>query len=138
MEPINRRTFITGVCAALAVGASSALPAAATSAVKKLSGGRLSVKLSAVPELAKVGGVVSIGQVKGTPTALARTSATKYIAYSLSCPHQGVTVTQEGNGWKCSAHGSEFDGKGGLVLGPATSGLRSIPVKVTKGQAVIG
>ena len=138
MEPINRRTFLTGVCAALAVGATGALPAAANTAVKKLSGGRLSVKLSAVPELAKVGGAVSIGQVKGVPTGIARTSASKYVAFSLSCPHQGVAVTKDGNGWKCSAHGSEFDSKGGLLLGPATTGLRSIPVKVTRGQAVVG
>ena len=138
MEPINRRTFLTGVCAALAVGATGAFPAAATSAVKNLSGGRLSVKLSAVPELAKVGGAVSIGQVKGTPVAIARTSATKYVAFSLSCPHQGATVAKAGKGWTCPAHGSQFDATGGLVLGPATSGLRSIPIKVSGGTAVVG
>ena len=137
-EEMNRRTFLTGVCAALAVGVTGALPAAANSAVKKLSGGRLSVRLSAVPELAKVGGAVSIGSVKGVPTAIARISATKYTAFSLACPHQGVTVTRDTAGWRCSAHGSEFDPAGGLVMGPATSSLRSIPIKVKAGVATVG
>jgi Rieske Fe-S protein len=137
MEPISRRSFIAGVCAVVALGGSE-LPAAANVAVKKLPGGRLSVDLKAVPALAKVGGAAKIGSVKGVPVALARTGTSKYIAFNLLCPHQGVTVTQNEKGWVCNAHGSEFKADGDLVLGPATTGLARIPVKISKGLAIIG
>ena len=43
------------------------------------------------------------------------TGPASYIAFSLSCPHQGVKLTQEANGWVCDAHGSEFEADGDLV-----------------------
>jgi Rieske Fe-S protein len=137
MEPISRRSFIAGVCAVVALSGSE-LPAAANTAVKKLPGGRISVNLKAVPALAKVGGAAKIGSVKGVPVAIARTGTSKYIAFNLLCPHQGVTVTQNEKGWVCNAHGSEFEADGDLVLGPATSGLVRVPMKISKGLATIG
>ena len=137
MEPISRRSFIAGVCAVVALGGSE-VPAAANTAVKKLPGGRLSVNLKAVPALAKVGGATRIGSVKGVPVAIARTGASKYIAFNLLCPHQGVTVTRNENGWVCKAHLSEFEPDGDLVLGPATTGLARVPMKVSKNVATIG
>jgi Rieske Fe-S protein len=137
MEPISRRSFIAGVCAVVALGGSE-VPAAANVAVKKLSGGRLSVNLKAVPALAKIGGATRIGSVKGVPVAIARTGTSKYIAFNLLCPHQGVTVTRNESGWVCSAHLSEFEPDGDLVLGPATTGLVRVPMKIVKGLATIG
>jgi Rieske Fe-S protein len=137
MEPISRRSFIAGVCAVIALGGSE-VPAAANAAVKKLPGGRLSVNLKAVPALAKVGGAAKIGSVKGVPVAIARTGTSKYIAFNLLCPHQGVTVTQSEKGWVCSAHGSEFEADGDLVLGPATTGLTKVPMKISRNVATIG
>ena len=137
MEPISRRSFMAGVCAVVALGAGE-VPAAANTAVKKLPGGRISVNLKAMPALAKVGGATRIGSVKGVPVAIARTGASKYIAFNLACPHQGVTVTRNESGWVCNAHGSEFEPDGDLVLGPATTGLARVPVKISKGLAIIG
>ena len=137
MEPISRRSFIAGVCAVVALGGTE-LPAAANTAVKKLPGGRVSVNLKAVPALAKVGGAAKIGSVKGVPVAIARTGTSNYIAFNLLCPHQKVTVTQNEKGWVCNAHGSEFEADGDLVLGPATSGLARVPMKISKGLATIG
>jgi Rieske Fe-S protein len=137
MEPISRRTLFTGACAILAIGGAE-VPAAANAAVKKLSGGRLSVDLNAVPALAKVGGATRIGTVKGVPVAIARTGTSKYIAFNLKCPHQGITVTRNENGWVCSAHLSEFEPDGDLVLGPATTGLARVPIKVSRGVATLG
>ena len=137
MEPISRRSFMAGVCAVVALGAGE-VPAAANTAVKKLPGGRISVNLKAVPALAKVGGATRIGSVKGVPVAIARTGTSKYIAFNLACPHQGVTVTRNESGWVCNAHGSEFEPDGDLVLGPATTGLARVPMKISKGLAIIG
>jgi Rieske Fe-S protein len=137
VEPISRRSFIAGVCAVVALGGTE-LPAAANTAVKKLPGGRVSVNLKAVPALAKVGGAAKIGSVKGVPVAIARTGTSNYIAFNLLCPHQKVTVTQNEKGWVCNAHGSEFEADGDLVLGPATTGLARVPIKVLKNVATIG
>ncbi len=137
MEPISRRSFIAGVCAVVALSGSE-LPAAANTAVKKLPGGRISVNLKAVPALAKVGGAAKIGSVKGVPVAIARTGTSKYIAFNLLCPHQGVPVVRNESGWICNAHSSEFEADGDLVLGPATTGLARVPMKVSKNVATIG
>jgi len=128
---------MAGVCAVVALGAGE-VPAAANTAVKKLPGGRISVNLKAMPALAKVGGATRIGSVKGVPVAIARTGTSKYIAFNLACPHQGVTVTRNESGWVCNAHGSEFEPDGDLVLGPATTGLARVPMKISKGVATIG
>jgi Rieske Fe-S protein len=137
MEPISRRSLFAGICAVVAL-AGSEIPAAANAVVKKLPGGRISVNLKAVPALAKVGGATRVGSVKGVPVAIARTGTSKYIAFNLLCPHQGVTVVRNENGWICNAHSSEFEADGDLVLGPATTGLARVPMKISKGVATIG
>ena len=60
------------------------------------------------------------------------------VAFSLKCPHQGVTVSRDEKGWVCSAHLSEFEADGGLLLGPATKRLTRVPIKVTRGIAAVG
>jgi Rieske Fe-S protein len=137
MEPISRRSLFVGACAVLALGGTE-IPATANAAVKKLPGGRLSVDLKAVPALANVGGATRIGSLKGVPVAIARTGTTKYIAFSLKCPHQGITVTRNENGWVCKSHLSEFEPDGELVLGPATTRLKRVPLKVSRGIATLG
>lgn len=137
MEPISRRTLLTGACAILALGAAP-IPAVANNQIKKLSDGRVSVQVRSVPGLSKIGGVVSIGDVKGRPVALARTGASTYMAFSLLCPHQGVTVVRDAKGWNCPAHGSQFEVNGKLVLGPATTNLPRVPAKLSRGLVVVG
>ena len=138
MEPVSRRSVLSGACALFALSGIGALPAAANDAVKKIANGRLSVQLKKVPELSKVGGSVNIGYVKGSPVAITRTGASSYVAFSLSCPHQGAIVEREGSGWICEAHGSQFKLNGDLVMGPATTRLARIPIKVSRGIATIG
>lgn len=135
---INRRALLSGACALLALGGLGTFPASASAEIRKLGNGRISVKLKSIPELSTVGGSVGIGNVKGKPVAITRTGASSYIAFSLSCPHQGVKVSWEENGWVCDAHGSEFEADGDLVLGPATTRLPRVPMKISKGVATIG
>jgi len=138
MHPISRRSFLAGSCGLLMLNGVQGLPASANSAVKKLSNGRLSVQLGKIPALANVGGSVRIGIIKGQPVAISRTGDATYIAFSLTCPHQNVPVTKVETGWRCEAHGSEFEPDGDLVLGPATTRLKRIPIKVTRNTAVVG
>ena len=135
---INRRALLSGACALLAITGLGALPASANSGIRKLGNGRVSVNLKSIPELSKVGGSVGIGNVKGKPVAITRTGTSSYIAFSLSCPHQGVKLTQAATGWVCDAHGSEFEADGDLVLGPATTRLPRVPMKVSNGTATVG
>jgi len=79
-----------------------------------------------------------IGSIKGVPVGIARVGTNKYTAFNLRCPHQGITVTKTETGWMCPAHNSEFEGDGDLVLGPATTGLARVPIKVSRGVATIG
>lgn len=137
MQPITRRSLLVGACAIASLGL-TALPAAADSTIKRLPNGRVSVEVQSIPELAKVGGAVSLGNVKGQPVGLARTGPSTYRAFSLRCPHQGVTVNRDASGWICRAHGSEFTADGGLVRGPAKSGLAKVRSRMKQGQVIVG
>lgn len=135
---INRRALLSGACALLVLSGLGALPASANTGIRRLGNGRVSVKLKSLPELSKIGGSVGIGNVKGKPVAITRTGNSSYVAFSLSCPHQGVKLSWEENGWICDAHGSEFKADGELVLGPATTRLPRVPMKIAKGVATVG
>ena len=137
MESISRRSLFAGVCAVVALGGSE-VPAAANAAVKKLPNGKLSVTLKNLPALSAVGGAMRIGSIKGVPIAIARVGTNKYTAFNLRCPHQGITVSRTESGWMCNAHNSEFEADGDLVLGPATTGLTKVAIKVSRGIATIG
>lgn len=134
---VSRRTMLAATCGLLLLGIGTAPPAAASSAVKKLPDGRLAVRVARVPELARVGGAVSVGNAKGVPVAVVRTS-NGYRAISLRCPHQGVTVTRDATGWICPAHGSEFAPNGALELGPATTALSPVASTFNRGTLVVG
>jgi Rieske Fe-S protein len=135
---INRRALLSGACALLVLTGLGALPASANTGIRRLGNGRVSVKLKSLPELSRIGGSVGIGNVKGKPVAITRTGNSSYVAFSLSCPHQGVKLSWEENGWICDAHGSEFKADGELVLGPATTRLPRVPMKIAKGVATVG
>jgi Rieske Fe-S protein len=96
------------------------------------------VKLKDLPELANVGGAVKIGSIKGVPVAISRTATNKYVALNLLCPHQQYPVERNEQGWVCKSHGSEFESDGDLVIGPATSRLKRVAIKVSRGVATIG
>ncbi len=135
---MNRRALLSGACALIALSGLAAFPTSASAEIRKLGNGRISVKLKSIPELAEVGGSVGVGNVKGKPVAITRTGTSTYIAFSLNCPHQGVKVSRDENGWICDAHGSKFEADGDLVLGPATTRLPRVPMTISKGVATIG
>lgn len=137
MENLTRRSVIQGACALFAASFVG-LPEAANASVKRIANGRLSVRVKLIPELSEIGGAVQIGNFKGKPAGLARTGTDTYVAFSLACPHQGVTVERSDKGWVCPAHMSEFESDGDLVLGPATRRLPRIPSRFSNGRVIVG
>ena len=137
MADLTRRGFLAGVCTLAAAGA-LAPPAAASGAITRLPDGRLAVTVRQVPQLSRPGGAVRIGAIDGTPVAVARTGARTYVAFSLACPHQGVTVRGGTQGWTCPAHGSTFEADGELVMGPATRNLARVRSRLAKGVLTVG
>jgi Rieske Fe-S protein len=115
---INRRHFLCGAMLT-ALGASTAMSADAasgksTKGIKRLSDGSVEVTPASIKALGKVGGVALIGDVKGAPVALVRSSAKRYVALDLRCTHAGVAVKPASGGFYCEpqkgGHGSAFNG----------------------------
>lgn len=52
-----------------------------------------------------------------------------YQAYSLVCTHLGCTVEEDGEGFNCPCHGSQFDHRGSVKKGPATKDLIVLTVE---------
>lgn len=71
------------------------------------------------------------------PIYVYRFSDKEYAALYLQCTHQGNEVNAYGDKLVCSAHGSEYDNKGSVTLGPATEPLRSFPVQIENQNILI-
>jgi Rieske Fe-S protein len=137
MSDVTRRGFLAGICTLAAAGV-LAPPAAAAGGISRLPDGRLAVNVRQVPQLSRPGGAVRIGVIDGKPVGVARTGARTYVAFSLACPHQGVTVRGGSQGWTCPAHGSTFEADGRLEMGPATRGLTRVPSTLARGVLIVG
>jgi Rieske Fe-S protein len=55
-------------------------------------------------------------------------SSGTYLAYSLSCTHQGCVVSKSGSGWRCGCHGATFSATGAHTGGPGNGDLQSYQV----------
>lgn len=137
----TRREVLVGTCGVAALGLGAALfspEALAADGITRKRNGTVAVDTTKAPGLAKVGGVVNLGVVKGVPTAVVRTSSRGYEALNLRCTHAGVTVEQGSGGWVCPAHGSQFTTDGAVTRGPARSHLGTVPTKVKGTTLIIG
>ncbi len=93
--------------------------------------GEVTIRLADFPALATVGGIAKVRN--SPPVAMTRTS-TGLIAFSMSCTHQGTTVTINTDGTIfCSNHGAEFNSQGIRTGGQRTSNLVRLPVVVDAG-----
>ena len=55
-------------------------------------------------------------------------AAGKFLAFSLSCSHQGCVVNPEGAGFKCPCHSTTFSATGAHIQGPGSKALQCYPV----------
>lgn len=137
----SRRAFLVGACGLLAAGLGAALltdDAQAATGIKRRANGQVDVTVAKVPALAKVGGAVLLGNVKGVPTAVVRTGQSTYQALNLRCTHQGVPVTLQSGQWSCPAHGSAFALNGSVTGGPARTSLATVKSALNKGVLTVG
>ncbi len=64
------------------------------------------------------------------PICIYRFSEEQYSALWMKCAHQGAELLASGDTLQCPAHGSEYNNKGQVTNGPASTNLRSFPVTV--------
>lgn len=137
----TRRDFLKTVCGAAALTLSPVLladTAVAADGIRRKANGQVVVTVAKVPGLAKVGGTVNLGTVKGVPVAVVRTGRRTYRALDLRCTHQGVTVGTSGTAWVCPAHGSRYAGDGTVTGGPAQRSLSSVRSSLADGRLTVG
>ena len=137
----TRRDFLLSACGIAALGLTPALlanEAMAADGIVRKPNGQVVVTVRKVPGLAKVGGSVNLGTVKGRPVAVVRTSTSTYVALSLTCPHLGVTVARSGSDWRCPAHGSQFTADGTFIAGPAEGPLLKVPTTFNGKTLTVG
>jgi Rieske Fe-S protein len=100
----------------------------------------LLVNLASWPALANVGGVAgSVGNVNGGPVAVARTSQTSFLAFSMRCPHAGTTINVvNGTSFRCPNHGAQFDNQGIWQQSPQRAeNLQRLTVTFTPGASTL-
>lgn len=82
----------------------------------------LTLKVSDYPALANIGGVAYV-DASGNPLAIVRVDTNTFDVVSRICPHQGGTVSSNGNGFTCPNHGARFSDSGTWEGGQPTSNL---------------
>jgi cytochrome b6-f complex iron-sulfur subunit len=80
--------------------------------------------------LAENSALTSTGSSKIVQNILIINTGTSIVALSAICTHQGCTVGYNSGraDIECPCHGSVFSTSGGVLVGPASSPLRSYPV----------
>lgn len=94
--------------------------------------------LAAVADVPTGGGLVVDGP-NGGKVLLVQPTAGQVKAFDAACPHMGTTVDTPAEGTiTCPNHRSQFDAAtGALRRGPASTGLKEIPVKVDGGAILL-
>ena len=133
----TRRQFMVSIGKATA--AASVVPAIIGSCLKEgstetgvVSGKTITLDLTAVENapLNSIGGAITISDPNDSsrPMIVSRISSVEVAAFSSRCTHMGSEVPlPSDNRIVCPCHKAIFDGSGGLISGPAKSGLRRYP-----------
>lgn len=143
---MNRRKFIKNGCAACL--SMSALPlmvsscAALTNTTGKIVTDGLTISTEDFRMPGKDSGsyrsyLIVRNEALKYPICIYRFNEQEYTALWMKCAHQGAELHASGNYLQCPAHGSEFDNKGQVTNGPASTNLRTFPVLVRNKEIFI-
>jgi Rieske Fe-S protein len=89
---------------------------------------------SANPDLNTVGKGVTVSPPNYSDSSgndfiwVVQESAGSFIAFSLSCTHQGCVINPIASGFLCPCHGTTFSPTGVRLAGPGTNTLQCYPV----------
>ncbi len=116
----------------------SIIGAASAAVIAALAGGSFQKKIALSKNIVKaadfpVGSSMPFTSKDGSPAVLFRTKSGVY-AYSAVCTHQGCTVAYDAlsHALNCACHGAKFDAtSGGVLAGPAVTGLPKISVQIS-------
>ena len=86
-----------------------------------------------IEDLPEPGDEVLFSEMK---TILRRHSENQVVAISLVCTHLGCTVNRIETGFLCPCHGSQYDGDGNVVGGPAPATLPWLAIKKVPGNQI--
>lgn len=70
------------------------------------------------------------------PVCVYRFGDDHYTALWMACSHQGAELQASGDYLQCPAHGSEFNNKGEVTSGPASTNLRTFPVSINNNNEI--
>jgi Rieske Fe-S protein len=134
-EPVGRRAAIGAGLAAAVTAVLTACAPRATTKPSTASGdptfGRwtLRVKAADFPALAQSGGIARVDGASPQPVAIVRNDS-GYAAFSLRCPHAGVTIEPDKDGgFTCPGHGAMFSKDGAWKGGHKARDLKSLTVE---------
>ena len=131
---VSRRQFmIQGSLAGVAIMLAGCMGSGGPTAPASVS---LTLTVSDYPSLANVGGVAYVS-ASGNPLAVVRTGADTFDVVSRICPHQGGTVSSNGNGFTCPNHGARFSDSGMWEGGQPTSSLTSYSSQYDPGTGIL-
>lgn len=123
--------IVLGGCGTGSDGSTGSDAAPDTGATTAASGAVGDETVASTSDVPVGGGTV----VEEAQVVLTQPTEGEFKAFSAVCPHQGCLVTDVRDGAiVCPCHGSRFDvATGGVLAGPATSGLSEKRVTVTDG-----
>ena len=127
---VSRRSLLGAICGLSAVE----LSASRCSRHESLRPGQVAIPIR---DLAPGRRVIVI--VAGNPVEVVR-GEKGIVARSLRCTHWGCVVKwkQEESAYVCPCHEGRYDATGAVVAGPPPQPLRSVVVRVSNGEAVVG
>jgi cytochrome b6-f complex iron-sulfur subunit len=134
---IQRRHFISNLSQVTTLVCAGSLLAACSKSSGSPSGSNggsnhplitvdLATQLTAIGDSVKQGTVIVVRDADGD-------EASAFVALSLVCTHLGCTVdyNKASDEFLCPCHGSKYNGKGEVLLGPAAAPLEKLKVTVT-------
>ena len=137
----TRRDFLKTVCGAAALALGPVLladDAMAADGIRRKANGQVVVTVAKVPGLARVGGTVALGSVKGVPVAVVRTGRRTYRALDLRCTHEGETVGKSGRRLALPAARIEVQRGRQCTGGPAQRSLSTVRSSFVDGKLTVG